>query len=421
MRVTQNMLFNNIHRRVSNSNVEISKYQDQTITGKRYQMPSGDSLNATRALGLKTKQANDIQYGKNVDSGISYMTTVETTMSSVVEILTEAKTVSIHGVNAATAPEDRKILAAKVDQLLAQLYSLANTRNESGEYIFSGFKTSTMPFDPTDTTYTYAGDTSNIQREVSPGTKLTVNFAGSQVFGDGITSAFAVLQGLSDSLNASNPTTDTPATSGDITGGVAIADLNITTGVNDTLNLSVDGVGGSITIAQALPYGSAALLATEIQTKINAIPAYVAGGISVTVTENAGVLTITSNSTGITSTVNTIGGNAATNLGLNTGVGVITPGADEQISIMTRMGEVDTALTRAIEYHATIGARMASFDDWKSRLADTDITTASLISQAEDVDMTEAIMNLSRTQTAYQAILMSSANVMQMSLMDFLR
>ena len=63
---------------------------------------------------------------------------------------------------------------------------------------------------------------------------------------------------------------------------------------------------------------------------------------------------------------------------------------------------------------------MASFDDWKSRLLDMDITSASLISQAEDVDMTEAIMNLSRTQAAYQAILQSSANIMQMSLMDFL-
>lgn len=419
MRVTENMFFNNIQKRISNATGEMSQYNDQAVTGKRYQMPSGDSLNATRALGLKTKKANDEQYSKNVDSGLAYMTELEHSLNSVVEVLTEAKTLSIYGVNAATALGDRKIIANKVDQLLGQLYSLANTKNENG-YIFSGFKTATSPFDPVDATFTYAGDNSNVQREVSPGTKLTINLTGSQVFGNASTSAFAILKGLSTALNNNNAATDAAATQGNITGGAAVGTLIIGAGVNDTLNLSLDGVAGSITIAPAT-YGSGAALATEIQTKINAAAAFVAAGKTATVSYSAGIITITSNTSGSTSTVNTISGNAAANLGLNTGVGVITAGLDAQISIMTELANIDIVLEQAINAQAATGARMVSFDDWKSRLSANDINTASLISQAEDVDMAEAIINLSRTQTAYKAILQSSANVMQMSLMDFLR
>lgn len=418
MRVTQNMVFNNIQQRIIDSNAEMAKYNDQAVTGKRYHMPSGDSLNATRALGLKTKRANDDQYGKNVDSGLAYMTELERTLNSVVEVMTEVKTLTIQGINATTGPDDRKILANHVDQLLNRLYSLANTQDQNG-YIFSGFKTNTSPFDPADATFTYAGDASSIQREVGSGTKLAINMTGTEVFGDGLTSTFAVLKDLSTALNANNVNTyDTPATQGNIVGGAAVGSLTID-GTNNTLNLSIDGVAGTITIASAT-YASGAALAAEIQSKINSAATFTAAGKTATVSYDGGTgkLTITSDTLGSTSKVDTISGNAAANLGLD--IGTSTAGVDAQVSIMTGLGNIDAALNRAIDAQAATGARMASFDDWKSRLLDMDITTASLISQAEDVDMTEAIMNLTRTQTAYKSILMSSANIMQMSLMDFL-
>lgn len=419
MRVTQNMFFNNVQKRISDANTAMSQYNDQAITGKRYQMPSGDSLNATRALGLKTRQANNEQYSKNVDSGIGYMAELEHALNSVVEVMTEAKTLAIHGANAATAPDDRKIIAKKVDQLLEHLYSLANTTDENG-YIFSGFKTTTSPFDSADVNYTYAGDAGNIQREVSPGTKLTINMTGAQVFGNGLTSAFAVLKDLSNALNNNNLSTNTPATQGNITGGAAVGTLVIGAGVNDTLNLSLDGVAGSITIAPGT-YGSGTALASQIQSQINGTAAFIAAGKTATVSYNAGIITITSDTYGATSAVNAISGNAAINLGIDTGVGISTNGVDAQVDIQNGLANIDVALERAIDTQAATGARMASFDDWKSRLADNNLNTASLISQAEDVDMTEAIINLSRTQTAYKSILMSSANVMQLSLVDFLR
>lgn len=110
------------------------------------------------------------------------------------------------------------------------------------------------------------------------------------------------------------------ATKGNIVGGGAVGSLTID-GTNNTLNLSINGVAGTITIASAT-YASGADLAAEIQSKINGLSAFSSAGITAAASYDAGTgkLTITSNTYGSTSSVGTISGNAAANLALDTGV-----------------------------------------------------------------------------------------------------
>lgn len=96
------------------------------------------------------------------------------------------------------------------------------------------------------------------------------------------------------------------------TAGSAAAGLTITSGTNDTLNITVDGASATVTLA-AGTY-TIADLATEVQSKINGASVFSTAGISVTVTESAGVLTITSKGYGAASKVSVTGGNGKTNL-----------------------------------------------------------------------------------------------------------
>ncbi|RCS58222.1 flagellar filament capping protein FliD [Parvibium lacunae] len=100
------------------------------------------------------------------------------------------------------------------------------------------------------------------------------------------------------------------ATQGKVVGNAA-ANLTITAGVNDTLTVSVNGTSATITIAPGT-YASAASLATEIGSKLNAASALQAVGASVTATAGSGILSLTSTSYGTTSTVSVTGGNGAT-------------------------------------------------------------------------------------------------------------
>lgn len=102
------------------------------------------------------------------------------------------------------------------------------------------------------------------------------------------------------------------ATQGNTVGSAA-AGLTITAGTNDSLQVLLDGVTSTITLAGGT-YATAAALAAEVQSKINGTAAFVAAGSSATVTQSAGVLTITSNRYGSTSGASVTGGSGMTNV-----------------------------------------------------------------------------------------------------------
>jgi len=95
--------------------------------------------------------------------------------------------------------------------------------------------------------------------------------------------------------------------------GDAAAGLVISAGVNDTLDLIVDGTAISVTLA-AGTYGSAGVLAAALQSTVNGDGALQQAGSAVTVGESGGILTITSNRYGSASSVTTAGGSGATGL-----------------------------------------------------------------------------------------------------------
>lgn len=95
--------------------------------------------------------------------------------------------------------------------------------------------------------------------------------------------------------------------------GMVAAGLTITAGVNDTLDLTIDGTAFSVTLG-AGTYASAGALAAELQGRINGSTALGAVGGSVEVSESAGLLTVTSNTYGTASKVILSGGNGLAGL-----------------------------------------------------------------------------------------------------------
>jgi flagellar hook-associated protein 2 len=102
------------------------------------------------------------------------------------------------------------------------------------------------------------------------------------------------------------------ATQASLTGSQA-AGLTIIAGVNDQLDVNVDGTLASVTLS-AGTYGSADALAAEVQSKLNGTAGLVNAGNSVVVSQSAGVLTVASARYGSASAVSITGGNGAANL-----------------------------------------------------------------------------------------------------------
>jgi len=118
-----------------------------------------------------------------------------------------------------------------------------------------------------------------------------------------------------------------------VTAATVDVPVNIVTGTNDTLTVTVDGTtSGTITLAGAASpgqsYTSGTALATELQTKINADATLSTAGRSVIVTydKTTSRFTITSNASTATSAVNVTGGTARTTLGLLSGTSTAASG-----------------------------------------------------------------------------------------------
>ncbi|MDQ3185738.1 MAG: flagellar filament capping protein FliD, partial [Pseudomonadota bacterium] len=141
---------------------------------------------------------------------------------------------------------------------------------------------------------------------------------------DSMAGLFAVRGKPTDSLIAYTGATDWTAagnyaitvtqlaSQGSLTGNQA-AGLAIIAGVNDQLDIRVDGVTASVTLA-AGTYASADTLVAEVQSKLNGAASLTDVGNSVVVSQSAGVLSIISARYGSTSSIAITGGNGATSL-----------------------------------------------------------------------------------------------------------
>jgi len=82
---------------------------------------------------------------------------------------------------------------------------------------------------------------------------------------------------------------------------------------------------------------------------------------------------------------------------------------------------LDDALGRVLNVQADMGARLNRLDAQKESLLDNSLMLRGSLSAAEDADMTEAAVELSKAEIALQALRDSSSRLLSQSLMDFLK
>lgn len=82
---------------------------------------------------------------------------------------------------------------------------------------------------------------------------------------------------------------------------------------------------------------------------------------------------------------------------------------------------LDRGIDELNRVRASVGATMNRLQTATARLAETEEATVRLLSGVEDADMAKAMVDFSMQQATYHAALRSGANVVQASLLDFLR
>ncbi|MGE4484066.1 MAG: flagellar hook-associated protein FlgL [Oscillospiraceae bacterium] len=98
----------------------------------------------------------------------------------------------------------------------------------------------------------------------------------------------------------------------------------------------------------------------------------------------------------------------------------LTSGADTE-ELNDYISQLQDAQSSILSLDAEVGAKMERLDTLSARYEANITNYTQMKSDAEDADLAEAIMNYSTAKTVYEAALSSGSEVIQTSLIDFLR
>lgn len=126
---------------------KLNETQLKISSGKKYLTPAENPSAAAYALSFKQSISETEQYQDNIDAVEQRLKLEETALTSAIDTIQRLQELGLQGISdSGNSTISRNAIASEFELLNEHLIGLANTRNANGEYIFSGTKTTEMPF-----------------------------------------------------------------------------------------------------------------------------------------------------------------------------------------------------------------------------------------------------------------------------------
>ncbi len=468
MRITQSMLYSRSLLDIRRSTQGLTQLQQQVASGHRISRPSDDPSSMLRIIPLTSEIRNLENLLENATMSKETLNMSSSALEEGSSIMARMNELLVQGANGAVSASDRASLAVEVEQLLSGMVGIANTQR-NGSYIFGGKESQNPPFtlvnDANGKRVVYSGSQSPHVVDVAPGIDTVLYSPGDNVFQArdrsltqiaGSTGAapttfhdtgtgFGQLQVSFDGLS-NLPAAITAGSGGPNTAlGVLNYDYNATTGLSinggprlptpitdgvfptgdtppQTVSLSVSGpvvpaTGTFNSNARLSTDGGATSKLVDFSSNTvqvqNSFDSTVLN-VDVTNLSAAGTDEVTYQGTFDVFTVLIA---AQDTLANKDGL----PDIEVQDRLRQLIGESQRAHDDILTGLQESGYRSNSMDLLKDRVENLVVSDEESLSLVRDTDLTEAITALTQKQFAYQASLQISAQIVQTSLLSFLR
>lgn len=378
---------------------KLAELQRQISTGKRLQKPSDDPAAASRILELEQKVSINLQYQDNINIAEQRLLQQDAVMADYTDLLNRVRELAIQANNAPVDAVSRGAIAAEIDERLSQLYSLANTRDANGDYLFAGFQNTAQPFVASSTGsrdhVQFNGDDGVRFMPIGESRQLATDIPGQDIFLE-IPSAVA----LRESAAAGNTGSGTLAPARVIDAGVYVPgdyEIRFTApGVYDVFD-----VAGGVNIVTGATYSPGQSIDFQgVRTSITGAPA--AGDVF---TVGAGRFQ---------DVFQTVSDLAETLRGAPSD-------AARAAGIGQSLADLDAALEVSLNTRTTIGGRLNALDSQREQNDAQLLVTRSTLSTLRDTDLAEAISQLTLEQTTLDAAQAVFARITSSSLFNFLK
>lgn len=184
MRVSTNLIHMQGVQNMLEQQARLIDVQNQLSRGEKYSVPSDNPNAASRVLDLNEVISQIGQYEENSNYATQRLNLEEATLVSANNVLQRVRELSIQAANTAVNDlQSERAIAAEIRERIDELFDYANTKDESGDYLFSGFQSKTQAF-TTDGrgNYNYNGDEGLIGIQIGSNRQVVANDSGAEVF-----------------------------------------------------------------------------------------------------------------------------------------------------------------------------------------------------------------------------------------------
>ncbi|MBV7536896.1 flagellar hook-associated protein FlgL [Duganella sp. sic0402] len=417
MRISTKTMFDIGSTQITSLSSAMARTQQQLSTGRKNLTAADDPIASARALEVTQSQSLNTQLATNRSNAKGVLGTETTALASVTALLQDIKTSAVQAGNGSYTPSDLATIATQLEASLADLLGVANTADGVGGYVFSGYKSTTLPFTKTATGAEYQGDQGQRSLQVGSTRTIPITDSGASVFEANVTG------------NGTFVTTPDAANydrggSGIISAG-SVKDATLLTGHKYQINFQVvpeqpgipkqttytvtdmttgDPVPPAPIPAEPQPYVSGQNISFDgVQFDIKGSPA---DGDSFNVepsTKQSIFSTVQSFIDALRSPGAAEPGNARLNNMLN------------QLQV-----NIDNATDNVLSVQSAVGARLKELDYLDSSGDDLGLQYATTLSNLQDLDYTAAISLFTQQQTTLTAAQKSFTTMSGMSLFNYI-
>jgi flagellar hook-associated protein 3 FlgL len=396
MRISTANAYDSSLEALTRRQAELNQAQTQISSLKRVNRASDDPAAAARAeralAGLERTQASQ----RAIDASRNATTQTEAALGDATDLLQQAREALVASGNASYTDAERQSLAAQLRNIRAQLLSVANRDDGSGRYLFGGQGSSAPPFVDAPGGVRYAGTAGETVAADDDGMPLATDGGATWLearSGNGVFETRAVAATGSAWIDSGRVTQ--PAA---VTGSTYSIEFAVAGGAT-TYSILKDGVATAQSNVAYKP-GQA----IEIDGQSATISGQPAAGDRFELRPSTPTLSTFDLLDRVATELETPG---------RTGGQVMQTTASGLRDIDASLGSLQAARSRA-------GDALNRIDAATGRLDAKGVVQKSERSNAEDLDMVQAISDFQNQQTSYDAALKAYSMVQRLSLFQYL-
>ncbi|TXH85634.1 flagellar hook-associated protein FlgL [Thauera aminoaromatica] len=401
MRVTTGMIYDTGLSSIQKQNSRLLDTMEQVATGRRILRPSDDPVASARALEVSQSKSVNSLYAANQGYANDALKLVDSKLDAATDIVTYVRTRAVESGNGTYSSREQAAIGADITQQFDALLGIANSQDASGDYVFGGYRSNTVPFSGSLAAgVQYQGDQGVRTLQISASRNLPITSSGEDIFNTlraGSGSAFA----LSSAGNNGTALVSGLTLSGyddhnyvvEVAAGPSYQVFDITTdpGRASPIVPTVTLSGGD----NVLSFGGTPL-APMVSLSLNGIPSV---GDEFSVSQVAATFDVMGN---FVNALNS-GNKAAARFGSNQAI-----------------AGMDAAQESISRVRSGVGSRMVEVETQQNINSSMDLQYEETLSRLQDVDYAEAVSNLTEQKLYLEAAQQSFLKVSNLSLFNYL-